>query len=1006
MIEHKMLERTWLNRPAASLCIFGAIIILSLFILASGETARKESGDPAYMITQRHYGMDAREMERSVAIPLEDALSLIPGISNIITFSENGRVRCYVRFRQDMKNQRGYDAVREAAQRVYETLAASAQRPELSSSNETGIPVWIGALWDFPSSDFPDRIIKPVLESIDGIAEVEISGTGIIEIIIAPDPEKIASLGLSPYLIASSLQMNDSFFSAGIIRSDNELVPITVDNRYTDIDSLGEALIPIVGGAIRLRDIARIIETERESDTLSRLDGKKTAIISITAASGTNLGALSRRIKQKMEDLAVYDLEFRVLLDRGAEEASAFRSVLFAALVSSVLVALTAFILIRKKGRSFFPGLICAASIPFISIISAAFLSQLGFPLDRKLLAGLSIGIGAAADAVLISADGFAGTLNFREGKKILAFISIPLVSAAATTIAALFPLAAFSEAVELGSIAWALGSVTLVSMLISIAILPPLFIWANKPLGFQDETKMIFLIGSITRLLNRFLAKMIRFCYKNPLLVPALAVLITIAALMMLVNAGTDIAFQEAEDSVYARVEFEGGFRKEEGDIRLASWATALKEYEGIIAVQTSARLGSAQVLVNFDPRKLKSRQVRMLIRSLHIPGGFIYIPEASQDDRIWEIKIYGEDDALCRELAEKAAGLCTVLPLVHEVILNFKDGNPRLTLLPQRERFAESGLSFSSAADMIRRGIHGPVIYKRIDERGETDVRLRVSSFDAGYLPSDYLPSIEYTPTIEDFMHLPLLAYRKNGTETIRFDSLSSGIMDSEASVIRREDRRRIASFSVRTQIIDPRRVREQTSAALQKMELPPGYVIEFDPEAIRQAEALSGTGFRFILALIFCYMVMAALNESFRFPFLVLSAVPVSLAVPVLLMVLSGTSMNAAMACSLVAVSGMTVTASIIVCGEFRRSLNCLGNRGVRYYYTVLRRCLPVLLSTGGTTISAALPFLFLIEGGNSMLRSFSLVTIFGVAASLICSLVLIPSLIIYFDKHRPG
>ncbi|MDR0312595.1 MAG: efflux RND transporter permease subunit [Treponema sp.] len=998
MAEYKKLKRTWLNRPAASLCIFGAIIILSLFILASGETARKESGDQEYMITQRHYGMDAREMERSVAIPLEDALSLIPGINNIITFSENGRVRCYIRFRQDMKSQRGYDAVREAAQRVYETLPPSAQRPELSSSNESGIPVWMGALWDFPSSDFPDRIIKPVLESIERIAEVEISGAGILEIIIAPDPEKIAALGISPYHLASSLQMNDGFFSGGVIRSDRELIPVTVDNRYTDIDSLGEALIPINGGAIRLRDIARIIEAERESDTISRLDGKKTAIISITASSGTNLSALSRRIKQKMDSLAIHDFEFKILLDRGAEETSTFRSVLFAALASSVLVALTAFILIRKKGSSFFPGLICAASIPLISIISAAFLSRLGFPLDRKLLAGLSIGIGAAADAVLISAHGFAGILDFWNGRKTLALISIPLISAAATTIAALFPLASFSQADELGSIAWALGAVTLVSMVISIAILPPLFIRANKHLSFSGVDKKILFISRITRLINRLLAKTVRSCYKKPLLVPGLAILITIVALVMLVNAGTDIAYLEAEDSVYARVEFEGGFRKEEGDIRLASWATALKDHDGITAVQTSARLGSAQVLVNFDPRKLKSSQVRTLIRSLSIPRGFIYIPEATQEDRIWEIKIYGEDDALCRELVEKAAGLCSIVPLVHEVILNFKDGNPRLTLVPQRERYAESKISFTAAADMIRRSIHGPVIYKRIDEQGETDVRLRVSGFN------DDLP-FEYMPSIEDFMSLPLLAYNNNGTDVIRFDSLSSSIRGSEASVIRREDRRRVASFSVRTQIIDPRRVREQTAAALEKMELPPGYVIEFDPEAIRQAEALSGTSFRFILALLFCYMVIAALNESFRFPLLVLSAVPVSLALPVVLIVLSGTPMNSAIACSLVAVSGMTVTASIIVCGEFWRA-NYRGNGSPSYYYTVLRRCLPVLLSTGVTTISAALPFLFLVEGGNSMLRSFSLVTIFGVAASLLCSLVLIPSLIIILKKHRLG
>jgi multidrug efflux pump subunit AcrB len=253
---------------------------------------------------------------------------------------------------------------------------------------------------------------------------------------------------------------------------------------------------------------------------------------------------------------------------------------------------------------------------------------------------------------------------------------------------------------------------------------------------------------------------------------------------------------------------------------------------------------------------------------------------------------------------------------------------------------------------------------------------------------------------------MRLPLVINNDNGTDIIRFDSLSSNKRDSEPSIIRREDRRRIASFSVRTGVIDPRRVQEQAMAVLKQVELPPGYGIEFDPEAIQRAQALSGTGFRFILALIFCYMVMAAANESFRFPFLVLSVVPPSLAVPVLIMVFTGTAMNAAMACSLVAVSGMAITASIIVAGEFRRKRQNPRIKGASRFYSSIRHCLPVLLSTCGTTIIGALPFLFLSESGNNMLRSLSLVTIFGVAASFVCSLVIIPTLVICIEKRRHG
>ena len=987
-------KRNWFDRPVAAVCIMGAFVVLSIFILLKGESKSGPQTDQSYMITLRHYGIDAREMERTAAIPLEDAVSILSGVSSIITFSENSRVRAYVKFHNNADNaarQRSYDAVREAAQRVYETLPASAQRPEIGSSNQSGIPVWIAALWNYQSGNYLDRIVKPAIESIEGIAEVEISGTGVNEIVIIPDQEKIAALGLSLYRIASSLGKNDGIFSGGIIRTENLEIPVTVDNRYTDIDSLRDALIPADGGVVRLGDIAVVIESEREGDSVSRLDGKKTAVISVTAASGINPGVLSKKINIAILNLSSGHFEYKVLQDRGKEEEDAFRSVLIAALGSSVLVALTALLLIRKKGDSLYPGLICTASIPLISVISAAFLSLAGFPVDRKLLAGLSIGIGAAADAVLLTAAGFGKLKDFNNGKNILAQIAVPLVSASVTTLAALFPLASFAEIDELGVIAWALGTVTIVSVVVSMLILPPLIIWGNKPSFNITEYKSLCIINFIQHKTFRFLARMIRFCFRKPLYIPVLCVITVIAALMALFFTGADISVSESENSLYARVEFDNGFRKEEGDNRLGLWAQSFKTNPGIESIQTSARTGGGQILVTFDPRQISNSKVRILLRSSVIPGGFIYIPEPSLIDRNWEIKIFGEDDSKCRELAEKAAGICAALPIVREVVLNFKDGNPRLSLIPRREMYAESGILFSTTADTVRRSVHGPVIYKRINEHGEIDVRLKTSSSQSDEIFQ-----------IDELMNFPLLSSGTSGTSIVRLDSVSSNKIDFEPSVFRREDRRRTASFSIRTPVMDPRRVRDQTMEILNTMDFPRGYSIEFDPDAIRNAEALSGTGFRFFLALLFCYMVMASANESFSFPFLVLSAVPPSLAIPVIFISINGTPMNAAMACSLVAVSGMTVNASIITANEFRRMITGQVKIGVGCFYSILRQCFPVLFSMSITTIIGALPFLFLHEAGNNILRSLSFVTITGVSASWICSLVLIPSLIILIKR----
>jgi len=193
-----------------------------------------------------------------------------------------------------------------------------------------------------------------------------------------------------------------------------------------------------------------------------------------------------------------------------------------------------------------------------------------------------------------------------------------------------------------------------------------------------------------------------------------------------------------------------------------------------------------------------------------------------------------------------------------------------------------------------------------------------------------------------------------------------------------------------------MDARRVKRQLEGIFKKIDLPAGYSIEFDPDAVSQAEALSATVLSLVMAVIFCYMIIACINESFTIPLLVLSAIPASLAVPALCLALSGSAYNSAAACAFIAVSGMTVNAAVLcVDGLYAmtKKKNKISTLGI---YNALRRKMPALLSTTGTTVAGALPFLFLSEGANSLIRTLSLTGALGVACSCIVSITLIPSL----------
>jgi len=102
------------------------------------ENPPRRTAAPSYVITLRHHGIDGREMERTVAIPLEDALFAIPGVQQVVTTSEQGRVRAMVRFSRYMAGT--YEAVRDAAQRIYEGLPPQRSGRSLPHRTIPGYP--------------------------------------------------------------------------------------------------------------------------------------------------------------------------------------------------------------------------------------------------------------------------------------------------------------------------------------------------------------------------------------------------------------------------------------------------------------------------------------------------------------------------------------------------------------------------------------------------------------------------------------------------------------------------------------------------------------------------------------------------------------------------------------------------------------------------------------------------------------------------------------------------
>lgn len=957
------------------------------YLLMGAEYGPREAqSHSVFAVTIRHYGVDAREIERSIAVPLEDALAAAAGATGVSSSSEYGKARVIVRFAAATETDSAYEAVRDAAERVYLTLPSSVQRPELMTTSEGRGPVWIAAVYSGCLSPLElgrilERSVKPSLEKLTGASEVELAGAGLPEVTVEVNEAAAVVLGVDAGMVARSMAKNDILVPAGTLRSEGRSLVIVADGRHADVATLCEELIASASSIpVPLGAFCRILESPRKPETLSRVNGEPAMTIAVNPGGNANLPALSRALARETEALAkAYGIRFEVLSDTGADMARSFGSTLSAALQGALAVAMASALLVgsgnqRRKNQT---RIIAVIAVPVILVISAALLCALGFGLDRHMLAGLAVGLGASVDSAILAAERLEKSVTVERGILAMRGLAPSLTSGTATTLVVLVPLAGLDFLSEgVGRVATAIAAVCMVSFLYTVIIMPPLMLGScTGDCEGNRRRNSGHPWGS--RRLHRLLALNALLCARKPLIPLAAATFLSIAGLMAVLVMPLETRELSEDNAVNAQLEFEPGTAAASVDLSMADYSQALSSTEGLKSIQSTARRGSGSVFVSFDPAATDRDRVAAALRKIHVPGGFVWIPGSSSGERSWELVVSGADDTECQRLCSIAAQAVSALPFISETVLNFKDGPLDLVLSPDRNRSASLGLGFQDAAAALRASIHGPVAYKRLGKNGETDVRVTVQRTG-------------FPETMDAYSTLVLSS---NGW--MRVDSFMEGTRSRDASRINRRDRQRIASITMRSGPVDPRKARTAVLDAVSGMELPPGYRIEFDREAIEAASRLGGAVWSFLLAAAFAYMVTAAVTESFGAPLAVLSALPPSLAVPALLLWATGTPMDATVACAFVAVSGMVVNASVLTVDE-RRSQHSSSIAGAFDLYRIMRARFGSLAATSGTTVVGALPFLFLSDAGSTMVRSLAFVAATGTAASFVMAITIVPAL----------
>ncbi|MCX7787257.1 MAG: efflux RND transporter permease subunit, partial [Spirochaetes bacterium] len=436
------------------LILFTSVVLLGVQIPLS-YCSRGASLSLQVLIEYR--GAFEREIERDITIPLENALSEIQGLKEIVSISEPGQSRIHLYLSDGSSLEDAYLETRDAVDRLYMLFPSSVQRPLILRSDPKNEPVFIAA---FPlNGDLSEDDLKRRFQTVDGVGEVEVGGGTKEETVIRWFVEK----GLSTKLTLSETVevLRGWNVSGGVVLTPG--TSLKLQSLLPNSESIGQVSLRTI---LRVKDVAEVVNRPVYRERRARVNGKELLVLYLKPTGEANLLRLSEQLTRICRSIPGSS----VLYDQGGMIRSALNELFWALGIGVTSVGILTGIFLK----SLLPSLLVSLSIPFSTFAALAVLHLLGKTLDVVSLSALTVGSGLVIDSGVILTERL---FQERNGslKEVLSEVKDPILLSTITTVGVFVPLifAPPSIRLQFEPLAFTLSAQLGASLIYSLVFLP-----------------------------------------------------------------------------------------------------------------------------------------------------------------------------------------------------------------------------------------------------------------------------------------------------------------------------------------------------------------------------------------------------------------------------------------------------------------------------------------------------------------------------------------------------
>ena len=955
--------------------------------------------------------LGARQVVFSVTRPLEEAVSVVPGVTRVQSHSIRGASELSINFSPTTDMAYALQLVRARVNQIQGSLPPDLDIeierltpslfPILSYNLQGGDPA---TLYDIARYD-----IKPLLSRVPGVGRVEVQGSDVREIEVMVDPARLAAAGMSYADLADAIRRAVTVQAVGRVAQNYRQYLIVTDQEAHSVDDVGAV---VLGSGLHVRDVASVQVGTEDHVRIVAGDGKPAALINVARQIGGNTVAIADSVAGVMAGLARSlppGVHLKPVYDQAALVRDAVRSVRDAMLVGAALAVVVLLVFLRH-GRI---TAVSATSIPVTLAVTIFVMSVIGQTFNLMTLGAMAIAIGLVIDDAVVITENIARHLLLGGGRVQAIRAAVqeliwPVTTSTITTVVVFLPLGLLQGVVGqfFAALATTLTVAVLVSLALALTLIPLLaeqFVTAH-----EVDASLTGILARVQRALEELgprYERSLAGALDHPRRLAAALLVLVVAGLGLSRLVGTGFLPEIDEGAFVLDYFTPGGTALAETDREVGiaeSILAATPEITGT-SRRTGAELGffataqnSGDIVARLTPRNRRSRDVFAVmdhvrdeaataVPRLHIEFMQILadvINDLAGAARPVEVKLFGESldtlEAYARRLApnlEQVGGLEDLYNGVSEpsaeLLMRVNEAEAgRIGMTPVDVGSAVSAALLGMPAGEIRTGDRPVAVRVRAPDSVRFDpLRLRALPLLGG--PARRVTPLGSLATFEP-TESRLSLERENQQQMIVITADVSG-------------------RSLGGVMTDVRRVLAAHPA-------PPGVRVALGGQYAGQQEAFRALLLVLALAAVSVCAVMVVQFESFVEPLVVLLVAPVSFVGALALLFLTGTPLNVSSFMGLILLVGLIVKNGIILLDFTRLRMRAEGTALEAAIREAARVRLRPILMTTLCTLFGLLPLALGIGAGSEMQRPLALAVIGGLALSTPITLFAVPILLV--------